>query len=368
MMTIIIFLIVLAVLVFVHELGHFLAAKSAGIRVDEFGIGFPPKIFSFKKGETLYSLNAIPFGGFVKIFGENPDQESIEGPEKERSFVHKPKLVQAWVLAAGVLFNIIFAWILLSIGLMIGMPVASDYTGSGTVENPQVMITYISPDSPAEKAGLKAGDRLIRFKDVSSEIAIDTVENVQNFINAHPNQPISILYERGAEVGMTQSVSVTPQAGVVADRAAIGIGLERVGTVRLPIHKAFYEGVKITAYRVRDVSVGLYTLLKQTVMGNANFSEVTGPVGIAGMVGDASRLGIVYLLSFVSVISINLAVINLVPFPALDGGRLLFVLIEKIKGSAISPRVANTFNIVGFGLLLLLMAVVTFQDVIRLIR
>jgi regulator of sigma E protease len=155
-MTIIIFIIVLAALVFVHELGHFLAAKSSGIRVDEFGLGFPPKLWSFKKGETTYSLNAIPFGGFVKIFGENPDQESIEGPDKNRSFVHKPKYIQAWVLSAGVIFNILFAWILISIGYMVGMPVPVDYSPGVKIDNAIVTITLFRRAHRPKRPGLKS--------------------------------------------------------------------------------------------------------------------------------------------------------------------------------------------------------------------
>ncbi|MBX4198217.1 RIP metalloprotease RseP [Candidatus Parcubacteria bacterium] len=364
-MTIIVFIIVLAALVFVHELGHFLAAKSSGIRVDEFGLGFPPTLYKFKRGETTYSLNAIPFGGFVKIFGENPDEESMTGPEKERSFFNKPKYIQAWVLAAGVIFNIIFAWLLLSLGFMIGMPVPEGYSSSTIVQNAVLTITDVQPGSPAQKAELKAGDKVIKLQAGYAVAENLTAEKVQQFVGSRQNQIVTVTFQRGEE---TKTVDVIPKTGIVSDRAAIGVGLEQLGTLRLPIHKAVWEAMKMTWYLAKAITVGLAVFLYQTVTGNAHLSDVTGPIGIAGMVGDATRLGIVYLLSFTAFISINLAVINLIPFPALDGGRLLFVLIEKIKGTPISSKIANAFNAVGFALLLLLMLVVTFQDIIKLIR
>jgi regulator of sigma E protease len=364
-MTVIIFLIVLAALVFVHELGHFLAAKFSGIRVDEFGIGFPPKIASFKRGETVYSLNAIPFGGFVKIFGENPDEDSIVGPDSARSFFNKSKRYQALVLAAGVIFNVIFAWLLLSIGFMAGMPVPQDYSPNTTVKDPVITITNVSAASPADKAGLKAGDKIIQLKSGTEQVQQPTAENIQNFIGNKADKPVEVTYQRADQ---TLTTTVTPTAGIVQDRAAIGINLDQFGILQLPIHKALWEGARMTWMLTKFTAVGLTQFLYQAVTGTANFNDVAGPVGIARMTGEAARLGFVSLLYFTSVISVNLAVLNLMPFPALDGGRLLFVLIEKIKGSAISPRIANTFNAVGFALLLLLMFAVTFQDIIKLIR
>ncbi|MDQ3076836.1 MAG: RIP metalloprotease RseP [bacterium] len=364
-MTVIIFIIALAVLVFVHELGHFLAAKISGIRVDEFGLGFPPKIFGFKRGETTYTLNAIPFGGFVKIFGEDPNEESIGGPDSARSFVNKPKSLQAMVLVAGVTFNVIFAWILISLGFMIGMPVPQGYVASTQLENTAVTITAVSPNSPAENAGLKAGDKVLRLESGTDVKDNPKPEDVSPFINTHKDQEVSVTYERA---GVQDSVAVVPKEGIVANSVAIGISIDELGILKLPIHTALWEGGKLTGSVIKATAVGLGQFIYQAVTGNAKLADVTGPVGIAGLVGDARQLGVVYLLSFIAFISINLAVINLLPFPALDGGRLLFVLIEKIKGSAINPKIANTINGVGFALLLLLMVVVTLQDVIKLFR
>ena len=362
-MFIILFIVILAALVFVHELGHFLAAKISGIRADEFALGFPPRLFSFKWGETVYALNLIPFGGYVKIFGEDPNDESIAGPDKERSFVHKPKSIQAFVLVAGILGNIIFAWLLLSLGFMIGMPVPKDYSDTAKVQNAKITITLVSAGSPAEKAGIKVGDVVTKLSAASDTVATADIETYQNFIAQHPQQEITVSYIRNNEA---HDLTVVPKEGIVSGRPAIGVAFELLGTLKLSFFSAFIEGAKLTWVVIQGTAIGLYQFLLQIVTGHANFSQVSGPVGIAGLVGDAGRLGLVYLLSFTAFISVNLAIINLIPFPALDGGRLLFVLIEKIKGSPITPRIANAFNGIGLALLLLLMAIVTFHDLLKI--
>lgn len=364
-MSVVLFLVILAVLVFVHELGHFLIAKLSRIRVDEFGIGFPPRIFSFKKGETRYSINLIPFGGFVKIFGENPDEESIKGKDSARSFVNKPKYIQVAVLAAGVVFNIIFAWILISSGFMAGFPTSVSERHADQVQNAELVVTAVSPQSPADKAGLKQGDEILFVSSGNDALQGDqlSVENVQKFIASHGNAEMSILAERGDE---KKTIMVTPQSGIVEGRPAIGIAMDMVGVLKLPIHKALWEGALLTGELVKATAVGIAQFIGQAFTGQADLSQVSGPVGIAGMVGSARELGIIYLLSFTAFISINLAVLNLIPFPALDGGRILFVAIEAIKRSPIKPTIANSINAIGFALLIILMLVVTYKDIARL--
>lgn len=368
-MTVIIFLIILAVLVFVHELGHFLAAKWSGIRVDEFAIGFPPAIYKKKKGETTYSLNAIPFGGFVKIHGEDPDEESRSGPDKERSFVNKPKYLQAFVLVAGVAGNIIFAWLLICLGFMSGMPASLDEVNPSELKNPQFTLVLVGKDTPAEAAGLKAGDVILDLTSGGDHIAsLSTTTEFQNFIAAHKDQQIRIQYRRGDLIGIA---TVTPQTGIIPeepDRPVIGVSPSIVGTLSLPFHKAVWRGTQFTGVLIKETTIGLGQFIGRAVTGNAKLAEVTGPVGIAGLVGDASRLGFIYLVILTAFISINLAIINLIPFPALDGGRLLFVIIEKIKGSPISPKIANAMNGIGFALLIILMLVITYQDVINIFK
>ncbi len=374
-MTIILFIILLAVLVFVHELGHFLTAKWSGVRVDEFGLGFPPRLLGWKKGETTYSLNWIPFGGFVKIFGENPDEESLRGPDRRRSLVHQPHRIQALVLVAGVSFNLIFAWLLISVGLMSGLPASVEALNNTNFSTPShLVITQILPESPAATSGLKVGDELVYLRSASgvSSPAADqlTPELVKEFVRARGGEELIVGYRRGQLFGErlppVRSLKLQPAEGVVEGQAAIGVGMDRIAILKLPIHLALLEGLKLTATLTYFTAVGLVNFVAEAVRGQGGLANVTGPVGLASLVGDAASLGWIYLLNFTAFISINLAVINLVPFPALDGGRLFFLLIEKIKGSMISPKIANSVNLVGFALLILLMLVVTYHDIAKL--
>lgn len=373
-MTIIIFLLVLAVLIFVHELGHFLFARWNKIRVDEFKIGFGPRILSWGKGETKYGLNLIPFGGYVKIHGENPDDESISGADKHRSFVNKKAWQQVVVLVAGVLFNFIFAWIIYSIVFVVGVTATPDrfQKYSTDFKNERVMITMVSAGSPAEKAGLKVGD-VISFIN-EEKVKNNSIELIQNLINTSGGNPISLTINRGTEDvqasvdHFTYKKTVEPVQGIVKDKYAIGIAMSEVVDLKLPFFSAIYEGGHYTLIMIRDTAVGLYHFFVNIFRGQANFSDVSGPIGIAGIVGGAAELGFTYLLMITALISINLGVINLIPFPALDGGRVLFVLIESAARRRIKPVYANTVNTVGFFLLMILMVVVTYKDIAKMFR
>jgi regulator of sigma E protease len=363
-MTIILFLVVLAVLIFVHELGHFLVAKKSGIRVDEFAVGFPPKIFGWVKGETKYVLNLIPFGGYVKIFGENPDDESMTGADSKRSFVNAKKWKQVCVLLAGIAFNIIFAWLLISISFMFGslVPVGEGASGAYAryITDKQVVLTGVLKDSPAEKAGLMQGDRLLEVQSFGGP-DLNTAK-VRELIEISANAEVAVSYERKGEI---EKVLVTPEFNKDSGKRVIGIYMENVGTVKLNPFLALWEGGKLTLVTIKDVAIGLGTFIGQSVQGKGDFTQVSGPVGIVSLVGNAANFGVAYFLGFVAFISLNLAVINLIPFPALDGGRVLFVIIEAITRRPIKPKIANTLNSVGFIILIILMLVITYRDIMK---
>jgi regulator of sigma E protease len=366
-MTIILFLIVLAVLIVSHELGHFAVAKFFNIRVDEFGFGFPPRLLSYKKGETTYSVNIIPLGGFVSIFGENQTEEALADPTNSRAMINRPKLVQAAVLIAGVLANVVLAWFLISVALSLGVPAsAGGFSGNLTINNPALMITSVMPNSPAEDAGLKPGDKIVGLIAKTETLEAPAVNTTQDFIAIHGSESIRLQYTRGLEKALHE-VTVVPEAGVVNNKPAIGIGLDLVGEAKVAWPYNLVAGAVLTFNLLKVSLTGLWQVVASAFSnGDSLLSSVIGPVGLAGLVGDAQTLGWSYLLFFTAFISLNLAIFNLIPFPALDGGRLLFLLIEKIKGSRISPTVANTVNLAGFALLLVFMLFVTYNDILRL--
>lgn len=366
-MNILIFLIILLVLVLVHEFGHFFSAKKFGIRVDEFGFGFPPKLFSVKKGETEYSFNALPFGGFVKIFGETPDEENMNGPDKDRSFVNKPAWQQAIVLFAGVFANFLLAWLLFSIGFMSGLPTSVGSQPNGyQMKDTRLVIVSVLAKSPADLAGLKSGDKIIAVKSEKDILADLSPESLRSFVLSHSEKQIEIDYTRGQDttviVSKMKAASAEPKGA-----PAIGIAMDEIGTVKLNFFPALWEGIKLDWSVTKSTALGLYTLVAQGIAGKGSFSSITGPVGLVGTVGDAYKFGFAYLMSFAALISVNLAIINIIPFPALDGGRLLFILIEKIKGSRINPEAANIANMIGFAILIILMLLVTYHDIVKLL-
>ncbi|MFH1858812.1 MAG: site-2 protease family protein [Patescibacteria group bacterium] len=367
-MNILIFLGVILVIVLAHELGHFLTAKKFGVRVDEFGFGFPPKLFGKKFGETLYSFNLFPIGGFVKIFGETLDEESMSGPDSKRSFIHKPKWAQAIILVSGIVFNLLLAWMLIIFVTTIGAPysqLGEIPKGSVVLEEPQTTIIYVEPNFPANKAGLLAGDKIIALQVGDDKIADNlTVEQVQQFIQKNSAEEILLTYNRNADI--TNTVKVTPITMTDFDHPALGIMMDEIGIIKLPFHRAILEGTKTTILFIKEITIGLIGFFQSIIIGQADFGAVAGPIGIAGIVGDAATVGVASLMILVAAISINLALINLLPFPALDGGRLLFVLIEAIIKKPIKPQIANAVNFAGFAFLLLLMIVITYKDIAKL--
>lgn len=361
-MSVIIFLLVLFILVLVHEWGHFITAKKTGMRVDEFGIGFPPKLFGIKKGETEYTFNALPIGGFVKIFGENYD-DVVSSEDCSRGFSSRPKWAQALVLIAGVTMNIIFAWFLFSLTYMIGVQTLVDESSASP--SAQLYVTGVMAGSPAES--MPAGSLVNAIEYDGQEYISPTPSEFSELVSTAGPNPVNITYTYD---NTKETVEVTPVQGLLEDdneRYLVGTSLSMVDVVSKPFFTSIVDGFKATIEGLVAISSGLYNLIKQAVVGDADFSQVAGPVGIVGMVGDAASFGFTTLLTFTAIISLNLAVINLLPFPALDGGRLVFVAIEAVTGRRIPPEWAGRVNLVGFAILMLLMIAVTYNDIIRLL-
>ena len=342
-------------------------AKKTGMRVDEFGIGFPPKLFGIKKGETEYTFNALPIGGFVRIWGENyEDKENLTAEEerdRSRGFTARPKWAQALVLVAGVTMNILFAWFLFSLTFMVGVPTAVDEATAS--DSAQLYVTNALPESPA--AVLPAGAIVNQIAVGEEVIANPTPSQVTQLIADTAPETVSLTYEYSDQEA---TANLTPVQNIISDQPdqyAIGVSLALVDTISQPFGTAILNGLYATGNGLVAITAGLYGLVSQAFVGEADFSQVAGPIGIVGMVGDAAAFGLTALLTFTAVISLNLAVINMLPFPALDGGRLLFVAIEAVTKRPIPTIWAGRLNLIGFGILMLLMIAVTYNDIIRLL-
>jgi regulator of sigma E protease len=345
----------LSLLVIAHEAGHFFVAKWLGLRVDEFGFGFPPRIFARrpvgkqgKKGETEYSLNWLPFGGFVKIAGENDRiqgalqlSDDISAREKKRLFMFQSPARRAAVIVAGVLVNFLMGWVLFSFVFAIGTPRA-------------VLITGVQPGSPAEAVGLASGDILRDF---------ETSESFIQFIDLHRGELVGLNIRRGE-----QDITATaiPRVQTREGEGALGVLLGEAGVVRRPPAHAIGAGLRQAAIFFWYTLLSFGDLLRNLVFHASVPEGVAGPVGIFSVAQEAGKLGLVNLFQLLALISINLSVLNLIPFPALDGGRLFLIGIEKIKGTPVSVRVEALVNGIGFALLILLIAGITVNDIVRL--
>tara|TARA_B100000745_G_C20154862_1_gene395760 strand:- start:8318 stop:9427 length:1110 start_codon:yes stop_codon:yes gene_type:complete len=367
-MSFILFVAILVILIVVHELGHFLMAKFFGIRVEEFGIGYPPRAFTIGTfGHTTYTINWLPFGGFVRIFGERLDEEYTD-IERKQAFIHASKIKQAAVLFAGILFNLVFAWFLFTLTLLMGAPTAVDESEAAGLET-RLIVSSVVVGSPAERAGLVVGDHIIAIKTPESTLETLLPTQAAAFIQERAGKQITVSYIRDSEAQEIENVIVTPAHGVLSDTPgtpAVGISMALVADKSLSFWQAIIGGFTSTLVALKTVTLGLGAFIVSAVTGNADWAQIAGPVGIAGLIGEASSIGVVYLLYFTAFISVNLAVINLIPLPALDGGRLLFVFIESLIRRPINEKIGTVFNVLGFTLLILLMVVVTYNDIARL--
>ena len=353
-MIILLILLILSCIILIHECGHFFAAKYFNVKVEEFGFGFPPRIFGKKKGETVYSFNLLPFGGFVKIFGEDRKEDGDMSQENDmkRSFALQSLGHRAIILLGGIIMNVIFGWVLLSVVLMIGSP-------------RHLMITHVAQNSPAEVQGIKEGDIVIEVKrnDVSMYDPIE-VEDFVRVVRSDAGTPFVITFQRGKEVfSRTIEARSNPPQG----EGVLGVGIQDIGFAAEPFFQSIYHGAIRSIEMMWLIAKGLISFFATVFINPNTLQSVAGPVGIFMMAQHAGELGIVYLVQLIGMISLNLAVLNLIPFPALDGGRVLFLIIEKIKGSPLSLRGERIANITGFVILLLLMGAVTIGDILKII-
>ncbi|MFZ3044173.1 MAG: M50 family metallopeptidase [Minisyncoccia bacterium] len=361
-MSILIFIVAIVALIVVHEFGHFVAAKLSGMRVDEFGLGYPPRALTLgKAGGTLYTLNWLPFGGFVKIYGEDG------GGTGAHAFGTRPRILQALVLAAGVAMNLFFAYVLITSALVSGTPRALSQDEVANAQSAELAVASLLPGSPATLAGLLPGDSIISAKDAAGEWHAVDPKSFSTFIAASGGNIITLEVKRG---GKEQVLTATPKAGVVASdpsRYALGVEVATIGIVPLSFGAALTEGARLTWDVTVLTAQGLWHFFYGVFTFSADLSQVAGPIGIAGAVGSASAQGFGDLLSLMAIISINLALINLIPVPALDGGRLLFVIIESIIRRPIQPKISQAMNAIGFVFLILLMLVVTAHDIFKIV-
>jgi len=395
MTTVLVFIILLGILVFVHELGHFLAARKSGMAVHEFAIGFPPFLIGFyidpktKKRvwvtrnkakqdiistgagiseskqfhypNTLYALNLLPLGGYVKIKGENGEMDN----EKD-SFGAQKAWKRIVVLVAGVTMNFLFAAFLLAIGFMTGLPTdVSDGVppGAEVITEPVVSIQQVMGNSAAEDAGLKLGDKIITLDNESVKETTDVI----NYVKENGTKEMALQIERKTKEGETiiENISVTPR-GEEGETPKMGIMLVKEAQIKYPWYKAIWMGLRQAVITIGFMFMSFFLLFKSLIFGGGVSAEVAGPVGIATIVGDSYRLGMAYLINVATMISLSLAVINILPIPALDGGRVVFVLLEKIMGKKVPIKYEQIAHMIGFSLLMLLILIVTVRDVMKL--
>lgn len=332
-MTLIYAVIIFCLLIFVHEFGHFVTAKLCGIKVNEFAIGMGPAFFQRQKGETLYSLRVFPIGGFCAMEGEDEDSED------ERAFNNQPAWQRAIVLAAGSIMNLLTAIIL--------MIIIAFYMGQATTT-----IDVVQEGSPAYEAGIAAGDEIVMIN--GDEIGEWT--DLQTIVGENGGEEITFTVLRD---GTETDISVTPEYDEEAGRSLVGV---TPVMARNPV-KAVGTGVQNTW----DMTVMMYELIGQLFTGDVSAKELSGPVGIVYVVNDSAKMGFIYVVYLAALLSLNLAVINLLPFPALDGGRLIFLLIRKITGKRVTDEMEGKIHFIGIMLLFALMIYVTWNDIVRFI-
>jgi regulator of sigma E protease len=362
---ILLFIIILLVLVIVHEFGHFIVAKLTGMRVDEFAFGFPPRIFGKKIGETTYAINALPLGGYVSIWGENGSEEDKAkdgATHHPRAFGNRPWWTQLLVLIAGVTMNMLLA-LFIFIGISYGTITinADDEVFGKQIKDSSLIAADVSKESPAYKAGIVPGSTILKVTNAGDTAPLTTATSLVNFIGTHQNTPFFISYK--SPDGQQKSTTVAAVYGIIPDKKALGISIEQVGIVKTN----FVEAVKLGYGKTVTITIltfsGLTSVVTSLFDGKEVLSSLSGPVGIAKIVGQTSEYGLSAILTLVAVLSINLALFNILPLPALDGGRMVVVVIESVFKKKVPFKYYSWVNIAGFLALMLLLVVVTFNDI-----
>lgn len=352
--TLILFLLTFTAIIAVHEFGHYLSARLLGMKVLEFAFGFPPRIAAIRHAGIDYSINAIPFGGFVRILGQDDFSVHQAGEGDPGAFASKPWLAQAVVLAAGVTMNMVLALVVLTIAFATGT----------TASTGDVGVRLVAPDSPAQKAGIQVGDVVRAVDGRSITRMTDLVSYVTSQARLHPDREVTLEIERNGRP--LPPIKAVPRAAPPEGEGPLGIGLEEIqGEKALALPDAFREAVSLSGQVVSQIAeLPGQLLAPRTSTGGPT---VGGPIEIFRITGQVAQYGLPNFLKLVGVLSVNLAVLNIVPFPGLDGGRLFFVLLGGIFRRRLSPQVEAAVHAVGFVLLLALLVVVSIADIRRVV-
>lgn len=356
--TILIFLAVLSVLVIAHELGHFWAARWSGVEVEEFGIGFPPRIgyIADKKG-TKWSINMIPLGGFVKLMGE-------DGGDKPTDFAAQSKWKRALILTAGVIMNFLLAGVIYGIVASFGAPTImteGEVPKFANVTDEQLLIIDVLAESAADEASIPAGSEILA---INGEMNLSE-EGARELLSELGEGEESAIFT--LQIGQEeQEFEVSPKYLEEIEANGFGILFAQTATARYPFPISILIGFKTAAEYLVLIIVGFGTLIWGLITGSGVQEAVAGPVGIAEMTGQVARLGIIPLLNFAALLSLNLAVLNILPLPALDGGRLLFLGIEAVRGKPLKEETEGKIHQAGFLFLMIVVILVTYRDIIRL--
>ena len=353
MTTLVATIFVLGILIFFHELGHFLIAKKSGIRVERFSLGFPPKMIGKKIGDTEYCLSWIPLGGYVKMAGEDPDETKIQG--KPYEFMSKPVGIRALVVAAGPVMNLILA-VFIFWGIIF-------FKGMQEIHEESTQVGSVASGKPADQAGIKPGDEIVSINGVE----VTSFLEMAQIIYQQVEKPIEVKWLRDGKEYTAQITTfkdkVLNEEGEITEVGKIGIGPSYT-TIKVGFFKSFLEAVGTTIF----ILVESIKFLVGFITGTSSVKLLGGPLFIAQTAGQTAKTGFVNLLGFMALLSVNLSLINLLPIPVLDGGHLLFLSIEKIKGSPLSLKQRAAMQQVGLAFLILVIIFVTYNDLLRTIK